>query len=122
MPKARKRPFKLYEGRYADDSHVRITEDMLTHSAFLKLSSGAKVLYIYMKSWACGRDAVTYTASMAQVIMTKPTYLKARDELCKAGFIVCMNKPTSSYEKHEASVFEFSNTWHTGKPHRSEPP
>jgi len=118
VPKARKRPFLLYEGRCADDNHVRITNDMLTHPAFLELSSGAKVLYLYMKDWAQGNDSVKYAASMAKPFMARPAYFRARDELCKAKFIYWTNKPTSSNgkivdAKHETSIFEFSAEWHS---------
>ena len=114
MPKARKRLFLLYEGRCADDNHVRITNDMLTHPSFLTLSSGAKVLYLYMKDWAQGNDLVKYAASMAKDFMSKPTYFRARDELCEAKFIYWANRPTSSKgmlidAKHETAVFEFSS-------------
>ena len=115
MSKARKRPFQLYEGRCADDNHVRITNDMLTHPAFLGLSSGAKVLYIYMKDWAQGNDSVKYAASMAKPFMARPAYSRARDELCKAKFIYWVNKPISSNEKHESAIFEFSEEWHSAK-------
>lgn len=133
MPKARKRPFRLYEGRCADDHHIRLTEDMLTYPAFLKLSSGAKVLYTYMRLWAGPfSDKVTYAARMTEhftdkkgkplKFMSRPAYFRARDELINAGFIFWANKPSSSNAKDEAAVFEFCDTWHSGKPHKTEPP
>ena len=120
MPKARKRPFLLSEGRVADDNHVRLTGYMLMHPKFLNLNPGAKVLYIYMRDWAKGKEKVTYTASLAEKVMARTSYFRARDELCEAGFIFWTNKPQSSNQRNEASVFEFSDRWHTGKPHRSE--
>ena len=113
-------PFLLYEGRCADDNHVRITEDMLLSPAFLGLPSGAKTLYLYMKAWAHGRESVTYAATMAGAFMAKPAYYRARDELINAGFIYWVNKAAASCQKNETSIFEFVDTWHTGN-RRSEP-
>ena len=123
MPKANKRKFKSWEGVYPEDDHIRLTVDMLKHKKYRKLSSSAKVLYIYMKQWAnCGfNDEVTYSAKMAEYIgMTKPTYYRARDELITEGFICWVNKPVSSCLRNEAAQFEFVNTWHTGK--QRDPP
>ena len=122
MPKGRKRPFLLYEGRCADDNHLRITNDMLTSEEFITLSSSAKVLYTYMRLWSKGRDSVQYAASLTKSFMAHTTFARARDELIAAGFIYWRNKPVSSNAKDEAGIFEFSSSWHTKKPHCSEPP
>ena len=116
-------PFLLYEGRCADDNHVRITNDMLAHPKFINLSSAAKILYIYMKAWSKGHTTVVYSASMASAYMSKPTYFKARDELVESGFLEWINKPSSAKESRESyqpAEFEFSAIWHTKK-RKSEP-
>ena len=116
-------PFRLCEGRLADDTHARLSTDLLTHRSFFRLSSGAKVLYLYLRAWAGPFvDTVKFAATMAKPFMSHTAYFRARDELIEAGFIFWANKPASSSAKDEAAIFEFSSRWHDGKPHRTEPP
>jgi hypothetical protein len=83
---------------------------MLDSLAFLSLSGNAVKLYLYMKMWACGRDSVQYSTSMAQGFMTANTFRRARDELVKKGFITFPNKMSAKY-KRESCEFEFSDHW-----------
>jgi len=63
-----------------------------------------------MKLWAAGQDTVTFSASMAQEVMTRPTFIKARDELVESGFISYINQPTAKHKK-ETGQYEFSSRW-----------
>ena len=106
--------FKTHEGRRPTDKHVRITNDMATHTAFLNLSYAAKVLYLYLKLWACGNDTVVYSASMASAYnMDAKQFRKARNELIKAGFIVFLNEQCAKY-KRETGKYQFVSDWYGG--------
>ena len=65
-----------------------------------------------MKLWACGRDTVTYSASMAKEVMTNKTFVKSRNELVEKGFIDYLNK-FSARDKREIAEYELSNRWYT---------
>lgn len=87
---------------------------MLDSKAFISLSGNAVKLYLYLKMWACGRDGVQYSASMAQGFMAPNTFRRSRDELLEKGFIDFPNKMSAKY-KRETCEFEFSNRWQTFK-------
>ena len=93
---------------------MRLTQDMLNDPAYKGLSSSAKVLYLYMKAWACGRDTVEYAAVMAADLMDAKTFRKARDELVKKGFIEDVNRHCV-LNTREPPKYEFSSRWWTGK-------
>ena len=88
---ARKRKpslFRSFEGRKPDDRHVRLTKDMLLDPKFISLSYSARILYIYMKLWASGRDEVEYAWSNASEILgSSGTFNSAKKELIEKGFI-----------------------------------
>ena len=84
---SKKAPFHSYEGRKSKDKHIRLTEDMMLSSNYLKLSSSAKEVYSYMKLWACGEIEFKYAGSLSSKYMSNKTYLKAKDELIENGFI-----------------------------------
>lgn len=104
------RRFRPYEGRFPDDKHLRLTKDMLMDPAYMELSSSAKVLYQYMKMWACGRDTVTYSASMAKGLIDAKTFRKARDELVEAGFIDYINQYRAR-DMRETAEYQVSSRW-----------
>ena len=108
------RRFKSYEGRFPDDKHLRLTKSMLDDPAYKSLSSSAKVLYSYMKMWACGRDTVIYSVSMAKDFVSKPTFIKARDELIDKGFLEYTNKHRAR-DMREAAEYEFSSRWNINR-------
>ena len=82
----KKAPFKSYEGLKQNDKHIRITDSMMMSKPYLALSSNAKVLYSYMKLWACGREEFEYTVALSSKIMSPNTFLKARNELVNNRF------------------------------------
>ncbi len=116
------RRFKKWEGRFPEDKHLRMTKDMLMDERFLNLSSSAKTLYLYMKMWAIGHNDIEFSASMSEQFMTKPTYIKARDELVKAGFIDYINSHCAR-DKHKTAKYEFSDRWTwQNRPQLKKPP
>ena len=104
------RRFRSFEGRFPDDKHLRLTKNMMDDPAYKSLTSSAKVLYSYMKLWACGRETVVYSASMAKDYMDEKTYRRARDELAENGFINYKNKYRAR-DMREVSEYEFSGRW-----------
>lgn len=121
MGKSRTVPFNLWEGKVADDNYIRLTSSMLKHPSYINLSASAKELYNYMKDWAeFQKDTFQYSAKLAELFMSQPTFRKARDELVQAGFIYWLNRPkTKGYkgekgEKNEAGKYQFISTWHDG--------
>jgi len=102
--------FKAYEGRFANDKHVRLTKSMMLDPIYLGLSSNAKTLYNYMKMWACGHDTVEYAASLSSGFMSSSTFFKARDELVEKGFIEYPNKYRAR-DMRETAEYEFSKRW-----------
>jgi len=86
-----KAPFKPYEGSKIKDKHIRLTQDMMLSKAYISLSYSAKVIYSYMKLWACGNIEFDYSWSLAKnYIGSNTTYINAKDELIKKGFIECI--------------------------------
>ncbi len=91
MSRGLKAPFYPHEGRKIKDKHIRLTFDMMMSKNYLSLSASAKEVYSYMKLWACGNIEVDYSWKLAsKYIGGNNTYLKAKDELIKKGFIQCV--------------------------------
>ena len=72
-------PFNSYEGRKTKDKHIRLTNSMLLDKNYIELSNSAKVLYNYMKLWACGNCEFDYAKSMPKEInlLSETTVLKS---------------------------------------------
>ena len=85
MPR-KKSPFKTYEGIKQNDKHIRLTESMLTSKPYIALSNSAKVLYSYMKLWACGKDEFEYPITLCLKFMSNPTFQTAKVELIHYRF------------------------------------
>lgn len=104
-----KAPFKLYEGRKTKDRHVRLTDNMLKDDVWLSLPPSAKILYIYMKLWACGNDTFQYSKSLATNIMSPSAYISSVRTLISKGFI----EKTGYIPKggHTPTTYKFSTKW-----------
>lgn len=111
-PSATCSTLELAVQRNALDKHVRLTQSMLMHKNYIGLSYPAKLLYQYMKLWACGQDTVEYAASLGQNIgiKSKTTFFKARDELINKGFIEYENSQLAKYRR-ETAIYKFSDKW-----------
>jgi len=111
LRKGSSKRFRRYEGLHEKDKHLRLTKYMLDHPKYVRLSASAKVLYNYMKLWACGRDTVEYSASMAKdFIKSNTTFFKARDELIEGGFIEYINSHRAQHMR-ETAIYQFSAKW-----------
>ena len=104
----KKAPFKKYEGGKAKDKHIRLTADMMTNKNFLKLPNSSKVLYMYMKLWALGKEEFQYAESLSNKYMSKATFYSARDKLIENGFIEIIE--TNKFA-HIPNKYKFSSKW-----------
>lgn len=104
----RKTPFLPYEGRKANDKHIRITHSMLISEPFKGLSKSAIILYIYMKDWACGRSEFEYPQSLCKDILSSATFWSCVDELEQAGFIEVKKRGRLTRYKN---IYRFSSKW-----------
>lgn len=109
----KKAPFKDYEGSKQNDKHIRKTENMMLSDNYLKLSNSAKVVYDYMKLWACGDLEFQYAKSLAEKYMNGKTFLKAKDELIEKGFIEYVS---GNRFAHIPNTYKFSSKWKFYKP------
>lgn len=104
----KKAPFKSYEGKKSNDKHIRLTADMMTNKKFLNLPSSSKVLYMYMKLWALGKEEFEYAESLSSKYMSKMTFYSARDKLIENGFIDVVQ--TNKFA-HIPNKYKFSSKW-----------
>lgn len=109
MSRGTKAPFRVYEGEKTKDIHVRLTKSMLTNKNFIELNSSAKIIYIYMKLWAMGREEVDYSKSLGSNIFSPLTVQKAIRELIEKGFIE--RTYFSNGGGHKPNRYKFSSKW-----------
>ena len=109
MSRRLKAPFKSYEGAKEKDKHIRLTKDMLNSSNFKSLKNSSKILYMYMKLWACGKEEFTYSISLGTNILSQATVIAAIRELIQKGFIE--RTYFSNGGGHKANGYKFSNRW-----------
>ena len=111
MSRGLKAPFKSYEGTKQKDKHVRLTQTMLLSDIYISLKPNTKVLYNYIKLWACGNDEVDYANSLGTNIniMCSRTVTTAIQELVKKGFLDRVYY--SNGGGHKPNRFKLSNRW-----------
>ena len=102
--------FRNWEGERPKDIHIRLTLSMMNSLVYKGLSSSARTLYAYMKMSAAGSNEFEYAASLINDVMSKPTFLRSRDELVEKGFIKYTNKNRAKYLR-EVAKYEFSAAW-----------
>lgn len=73
-------------------AYIRIGSSLLHHEAMMKLPSNAFRLYVYMTLECRGYQDFTMPHSRYKKFMSKPTFIKARDDLVQAGFIEITEK------------------------------
>ena len=74
----------------------------------MELSGNAFRLYIYMLLESGGKQAFEMPQRKYIKLMTKPTFIKTRDELIKKGFVeVAQNNANL----RKANIYRFSDRW-----------
>ena len=109
MSRALKAPFKSYEGAKHKDKHIRLTKSMLDSKVFKSLKPNSKILYMYMKLWACGNDEFDYSISLGNNIVSSSTVISSIRELVEKGFIERVY--FSNGGGHKSNRYKFSNNW-----------
>lgn len=100
---------------------IKITHYMLTHPNYIKLSSSAKVMWIYMRDWICKSEEylekATFDFSTTMLVrlkvMSNKTAIKALKELEYYGFIQKENNVNSF--TGITQKWSFSDRWYTGE-------
>lgn len=126
--KEQRKRFRDWENPKTKDTYIRFGTETLRHENFINLSNNAKVLYMYMKSWAYnnkdflekhdngGLGEFEYSVSLARKVLKSSiqTALNTIHELEKCGFIERQNNSASS---RETSRWKFCEKWHTKDAH-----
>ena len=87
---------------------VQLYHSQITHKNFLELSPIAKVIYIYMLDYSNGSITTEFPNSIYLNITTKPTFLKAIEELSKKGFIEVIESGRFTRTKN---IYKFISKW-----------
>lgn len=111
MARKKKTPFAPWETRTSDGiekRYIRLGNTLLYSSAFLQLSAKAKETYIYMRIESAGKREFTMPHSKYIQFSKKDSFLRARDELEKAGFIETLQHNANL---RKPNVYCFSERW-----------
>lgn len=111
MARQKKIPFAPWETRAGDgieNRFIRLGNTLLYDPAFLQLSAKAKEVYIYMRIESAGKKEFTLPHSKYIQFSKKDSFLRARDELEKAGFIEMVQ---SNGNLRKPNVYSFSERW-----------
>ncbi len=111
MARQKKTPFAPWETRTSDGiekRYIRLGNSLLYSPAFLQLSANAKQAYIYMKIESAGKPEFTMPRSKQILFTNKDSFLRAREELEKAGFIETIQH---NGNLRKANVYRFSARW-----------
>jgi hypothetical protein len=94
-----------------DNSHIRITLNMMRSKAWKELSVHSRVLYIEMKAKYTGNneDNISFTYTEGEELMNKKTFTKSLDQLIELGFIKVVRQ---SWTTRECSIYGFHTMWH----------
>lgn len=91
-----------------DTKFVQLYHSQMIHKNFLKLSSTAKIVYIYMLDYSNGKMKTEFPNSIYSTITTRPTFLKAINELCEKGFIEIVESGRFTRTKN---IYKFTSKW-----------
>ncbi|MEY8413593.1 hypothetical protein AALB51_20455 [Lachnospiraceae bacterium 62-26] len=111
---ARKKvPFQAWESR-ADGGYekryFRLGATIMASEAMLSLSNSAFRVYCHMRITSGGKRSFTFPYSKYKIFMTRPTFVKARDELVEKGFVDVVQ---NNKNLRKANIYCFSERWKT---------
>lgn len=108
-----KSPFRPFEGKKADEPHVRLTRSMVLSEAYISLSYSAVKLYTFLRMYSLGNEEVEYAWSLAKKIFgSSGTFNSAKKDLIEKGFIKCIRTSKCS---RLPNLYKFSSDWQTYK-------
>lgn len=111
MARQKKIPFPPWETRANDGiekRYIRLGNTLLYDPAFLHLSANAKQAYLYMLIESAGKREFTMPRSKQIAFTSKDSFLRAKDELEKAGFIETIQ---NNGNLRKPNVYGFSVRW-----------
>jgi hypothetical protein len=93
-----------------DNSHIRLTLNMMHSKAWKELTAHSKDLYIEMKAKYTGKNEndISYTYTEGEQIMNKKTFTKSMDQLIENGFIKVIRQ---SWTTRECNIYGFHTMW-----------
>lgn len=113
MAKKKKKQFRPFESsnRYMnyEDNFIFITKSMMDNENWLSLTSNSKILYMYMKLWAYGREQFQFAYTLAQnCIKNTKTIHNCINQLVEKGFIDIVS---ISRKVGYGTTYKFSDRW-----------
>lgn len=113
MAKKKKRQFRSFESSNVidcfEDNYLCLTKSMLDNKNWLSLTSSSKVLYMYMKLWAYGREQFKFSYSLAHTfIKNDKTIYNSISQLVEKGFIDIVS---ISRQVGYGTTYKFSDRW-----------
>lgn len=111
MARKKKTPFAPWETGTSDGiekRYIRLGNTLLYSPVFLQLSAKAKETYIYMRIESAGQREFTMPYSKYTQFSKKDSFLRAREELEKAGFIETIQH---NGNLRKPNVYRFSEKW-----------
>jgi len=103
--------FKPFEkAPIPDNSHIRITMNMMRSKAWKELSAHSIVLYMEMKAKYTGHNEndISFTYSEGEALMNKKTFTNSLDQLIDFGFIKVIRQ---SWTTRECNIYGFHSMW-----------
>lgn len=112
--------FKPFEKEpIPDNSHIRITLNMMRSRAWKELTAHSKELYGEMKAKYNGSNEndISFTYAEGELLMNKKTFTKSLDQLIDLGFIKVVRQ---SWTTRECSIYGFHTMWQYYGTHKFE--
>lgn len=113
MARTKKTPFQPWESRAeggVEKRYIRLGATIMASEAMLSLSSSAFRVYCHMRIESGGKRSFKFPYSKYKIFMTRPTFIKARDELVEKGFIDVVQ---NNQNLRKANIYCFSERWKT---------
>jgi len=113
MARAKKVPFQSWETKNADGlekRYFRLGATILASEAMLNLSASAFRVYCYMRIESGGKRNFSFPFNKYKRFMSRPTFIRARDELIESGFIDLIQ---SNKNLRKANIYGFTDRWKT---------
>ncbi|WP_312047523.1 hypothetical protein [Anaerotignum sp.] len=111
MGRKSKTPFNPWETAKEngiEERYIRSGNSQLLHPVFIRLSNSAKVTYMYMRLESGGKIEFEFPASKYIILMSKHTFLNAKEELIKNGFI---EERQNNKNIRKPNIYRFSANW-----------
>lgn len=114
MSKKKRKQFRDFESsdfiNEYKEPYICLTKSLLTNEKWISLTYSSKIIYIYMKMWAYGRQEFKFSYALAlNILKSRSTFKNAIDELVKKGFIEIIR---ISKTPGIGTLYKFTNKWY----------